>query len=378
MSTSDGVLTQILAQLNALQVQQQTMQAKLDALSDGSTPRPSSSPISMKASLASAEAAVGAPPARSGDKEREKVLYPGRVNLTTYPDQHGITPYPLHWGAASAQARGPIICSRLPSSIKHRNAIGAHSGSYSIYRALSIAMGALSPTHRPDYAQTEPPVSIPPQPAWSDPSKIVSLDPYGHLVQTLYASQIQEGLDIRPSIAVTKAHLKMSELDECVRRGELEVDGKIVFKSPPGLNEDGSVSDRDMGVEVFVSKAAVEPVWYLPGVAERFGISESLLRRALFEDTGGMYPELITRPDIKVFLPPIGGLTVYIFGNPAYLSDESKELTLRATAPTSSDPTSAPANPTSPTPSSKASDAPNVPASDSSSTSAKKAGPSAK
>lgn len=40
--------------------------------------------------------------------------------------------------------------------------------------------------------------------------------------------------------------------------------------------------------------------------------SESLLRRALFEETGGMYPELITRPDIKVFLPPIGNLTVYI------------------------------------------------------------------
>jgi len=26
------------------------------------------------------------------------------------------------------------------------------------------------------------------------------------------------------------------------------------------------------GVEVAVSKAAVEPVWYLPGVAERFGM----------------------------------------------------------------------------------------------------------
>lgn len=25
-----------------------------------------------------------------------------------------------------------------------------------------------------------------------------------------------------------------------------------------------------------------------------------------------MYPELITRPDIKVFLPPIGNMTVYI------------------------------------------------------------------
>jgi hypothetical protein len=61
-----------------------------------------------------------------------------------------------------------------------------------------------------------------------------------------------------------------------------------------------------------------------------------------------MYPELITRPDIKVFLPPIGNLTVYIctfairlvrlgscsrmgdvVGNPAYMPDESKELTLR-------------------------------------------------
>jgi hypothetical protein len=47
--------------------------------------------------------------------------------------------------------------------------------------------------------------------------------------------------------------------------------------------------------------------------ADNYGCRpESLLRRALFEETGGMYPELITRPDIKVFLPPIGGMTVYI------------------------------------------------------------------
>jgi hypothetical protein len=64
-------------------------------------------------------------------------------------------------------------------------------------------------------------------------------------------------------------------------------------------------------------------------VAARLGVQESTLRRALFEDTGGMYPELLTRPDLKVFLPPIGGQTVYIFGNPDYLSDETKELTFR-------------------------------------------------
>ena len=47
------------------------------------------------------------------------------------------------------------------------------------------------------------------------------------------------------------------------------------------------------------------------------------------EETGGMYPELITRPDLKVFLPPIGGLSIYIFGNPDYLHDASKLLTVR-------------------------------------------------
>jgi len=81
--------------------------------------------------------------------------------------------------------------------------------------------------------------------------------------------------------------------------------------------------------DIVVVKAAVEPVWHLPRVAERFGIDETVLRRALFEETGGMYPELITRGDLKCFLPPIGGLTVYIFGNPDFVSDPSKTLTLR-------------------------------------------------
>jgi hypothetical protein len=179
----------------------------------------------------------------------------------------------MSWGASDPSVRGPIICSRLPSSIKLRNALGAHSGSYSIYRALSIAMGTLSPSHKPDYSNTEPPVSIPPQPAWSDPTKIVSFDPWGHLVPQVFRREIEElGLDARPSIAVTKAHIKLSECDEHARKGELLVDGKILLKSPPGQNADGTPSDADPGVEINVSKAAVEPVWYLPGVADRFGM----------------------------------------------------------------------------------------------------------
>jgi len=122
-------------------------------------------------------------------------------------------------------------------------------------------MGSLSPTHKPDYSNTEPPVSIPPNPAWYDPTKIVSLDPWGHLVPSVFRREIEEvGLDARPSIAVTKAHLKMSEMDDAERKGDITVDGHIVLKS------------QSSGVEVNVSKAAVEPVWYLPGVAERFGM----------------------------------------------------------------------------------------------------------
>ncbi|KAF9073949.1 cyclohydrolase [Rhodocollybia butyracea] len=333
---SEAVLTQILSQLQSLQVAQQEMGAKLEALTNSNSP-PSPEPRGLPISRTNGrqtKSPMNGSTITDSLQEREKSLYPGRVLLTTYPSQHGILPFNLTWGAEDPAVRGPVICSRLPSSIKVRNAIGAHSGSYSIYRALSIAMGSLDPMYKPSYEMTEPPVDLAvPCKSWYGTEgknmKIVSLDPWGHLVPSVWQKAIQDksvgglGLDIRPSISVTKAHIKLKELDDSVNRGELFVDGKIVLNTAPF---EGVL---DPGVEVNVSKAAVDPIWYLPGVADRFGISESLLRRALFEDTGGMYPELITRPDIKVFLPPIGGLTVYIFGNPSFLRDPSKILTLR-------------------------------------------------
>jgi GTP cyclohydrolase II len=86
------------------------------------------------------------------------------------------------------------------------------------------------------------------------------------------------------------------------------------------VHKNGSVS---------VTKIAVDPVWYLPGVAERFGTSEGALRRVLFEQTAGMFPELVTRPDLNVFLPPIGGITVYAFGDIAKLNDPRTRITCR-------------------------------------------------
>ena len=239
----------------------------------------------------------------------------GRIILTTYPGQFGVEPIPLKWGAKNASERGPIIVSRSPSTIKRRNAIGAHSGSYSIYHALAVAINDLPVDYKPDFTNAEPPVKIGPHSQWQGTEKIVSMDPYGHLAPWIFESvSKKENVDIRPTIAVTKAHMQLSEIKELVDIGELKVDGKIV------LNDRGDLA---------VTKVAAEPVWWLPGVAKRFGIDEGTLRRALFEDTGGSYPELITRPDIKVFLPPIGGLTVYIFGDPDKVSDANCKLALR-------------------------------------------------
>jgi len=55
-------------------------------------------------------------------------------------------------------------------------------------------------------------------------------------------------------------------------------------------------------------------------VARRFGVSEADLRRALFEETGeACTRNSSTRSDLEVFLPPIGGQTAYIFGDPQLL-----------------------------------------------------------
>ncbi|KAF2680156.1 GTP cyclohydrolase-like protein II [Lentithecium fluviatile CBS 122367] len=249
------------------------------------------------------------PPRRTSVSKTSKII------LTSYPGQAGVDPLPMDWGHKDPAVRGPVVVSRHPGTIRRRNAIGAHGGSYSIYHALAVASKNLDINHKPDFTNTEPATEIGPFPTWWDKKKIVAMDPYGHLSPWLYKETMdKEDVEIRPSIAITKAHMKLPELETSVQKGRLVPDGKIC------LNETG---------ELAVTKVAVEPVWYLPGVAERFGIDEGTLRRTLFEETGGSYPELITRHDIKVFLPPIGGLTVYIFGDPSKMSDPNVRLALR-------------------------------------------------
>jgi GTP cyclohydrolase II len=234
----------------------------------------------------------------------------GHIRLTSHPGHRAPDRHPIKWGAPSAHERGPIIGT--VTSAGNRNAIGAHGGSYALYRALAVSSGALNPLVRPDLTDTAPAVDIGPFPQWSEPGRIVSLDHWGHRVAEDFRREIAEGIDIRPTIAITKARLTVPEIG-VGKNALVQPDGTIV--GPSG--------------DIAVTKAAIDPVWYLPGIADRFHISEDKLRHTLFEQTGGIYPELVTRPDMSVFLPPIGGITLYIFGDPAAIADRKRTLACR-------------------------------------------------
>ena len=234
------------------------------------------------------------------------------IRLTSHRPADGAPGAPaILWGAADALTRGPVVGTTLDRG--RRNAIGTHSGSYGIYRALAVAAKSLRRGHRPDLSDTAPTDAIGPHPQWSDSDRIVSLDPWGAVVADVYKAFLADGYDIRPTIAVTRAHIELPEMREAVAARRLAADGRILLENGSAL----------------VTKAAIEPVWWLPGVARRFNVREADLRRALFEETGGMYPELVTRSDLEVFLPPVGGVTVYVFGDARDLADPAVTLTAR-------------------------------------------------
>ena len=75
-----------------------------------------------------------------------------------------------------------------------------------------------------------------------------------------------------------------------------------------------------------VIKVAVDPVWHLPRLAEAVGVGETLLRERLAQWTQN---NTVLDPDNKVFLPSIGGTTLYLFGDPSAITDPDREVACR-------------------------------------------------
>src|ERR687888_351477 len=190
----------------------------------------------------------------------------------------------LVWGAPTAAERGPVIATlRNPA---HRNAVGSHAGGYSVYRALAIAARTLAHDHIADLTDTAPVERIGPHPQWCDAKKIVSLDPWGHLVGEVFHEHLKRGYDVRPTIAVTRAHIDMPEIRAAIAARRIRADGDIV-------SAHGSVR---------VMKAAIDPVWYLPGIAERFGLDVCTCR-----------PYLAHGIEIAIQMAQAGGVGLVVY-----------------------------------------------------------------
>ena len=118
--------------------------------------------------------------------------------------------------------------------------------------------------------------------------------PLGPLVAETFQAEITAGVDIRPTIAVTKARLDLHEMQAAIASGQLKTDGKVV-------DANGSIA---------VVKAAIDPVWYLPGVAQRFGVTEGELAAHAFRADRRHVSRVGNASRVHVFLPPIGGMTL--------------------------------------------------------------------
>ena len=258
------------------------------------------------------------------------------IRITSHPEPGGKPRFPIHWGAADGARTRP----------DHRHGVAArrpqrHRQPRRLLRALSRARGLLR------RARSDPPPG-PHQHLTGREHRPVRRNGASRArscrsirgaisSREAFKTEIAEGVDIRPTIAVTKARLDLHEMQLAL--------------SPPAGSRPTATSCMPTAASRW-SKIAIDPVWYLPGIAERFGCTETILRRTLFEQTAGMFPELVTRPDMDVFLPPIGGTTVYLFGDvdEACRSDAPRSpaaCMTSATAPTCSAPTSAPAGPIS-------------------------------
>ena len=88
------------------------------------------------------------------------------------------------------------------------------------------------------------------------------------------------------------------------------MDGKIVLPSN----------------EIVTSKCAISYAWNIPLMAERVGLSEQELREALHKFS---HDSRLLDPKVKTYLPAVGGLTIYTFGDARKLKDQKAEVCVR-------------------------------------------------
>ncbi|VVU94564.1 Protein of unknown function (DUF1688) [seawater metagenome] len=122
-------------------------------------------------------------------------------------------------------------------------------------------------------------------------NKIVSLNPYG-----LYSNA--------PSIAAVRA--------------------KLDLKNIINYTKDGNIVDENGLVNCL--KVAINYTWYLNGIATRLGINEDKLRNTFYEYYKNSDFLDYTK---QIYLPNLGGISLFVFGDLKKLEDKKTEITVR-------------------------------------------------
>ncbi len=221
------------------------------------------------------------------------------------------------WGAQRPAERGPIVLESEARFPEEATAFGLHGDLYGFHRGMAKVLEMIPGTHAPDLSHTRPPFQVPVQPEWGT-DHIATMDPWGHCVATHFADLRQEGVNISPSVAVNTSYYRMPEIAEGVSSGRLKPDCRGLldqFGHPQHNVKKGAVLDKD-GV-MRVTEITGEQVWHLPTVAAQLGFTEEQLREMIYKHSGRMFPQLIEPESqrLKVMLPPLGGFTIWVFGN---------------------------------------------------------------
>lgn len=217
---------------------------------------------------------------------------------------------------AAPAANAPPVTRLIPGETlrihqmleNHQGIAGTYSGDHAAYHAISEAkMGKklnrlLADTENVGNAAATGLIQ-----EWQVPNLVNHLNDPRTREHWDYVSSLDPyGMEsTRPTISATPACMEIPELF-----GRLKRDGKIV-------NDDDSIN---------ILKVAIDPVWNLKAMSEKLGIDLKEFQEALYRWTQN---DLVMHEDTEIYLPSIGGTTVYLIGDLSAIHDPTKPVALR-------------------------------------------------
>lgn len=196
------------------------------------------------------------------------------------------------------------------------NSLGLPGGLWGFHTRVSTLFAGTDANHVPKFDHTQSNSPLPPMTEEAR-QRVVTLDPHGYDVLTNFQPYLEQGYKLLPTGAVNKKLTFTNPyIVECVRDpyDDLMPDGVIL--KPNG--------------DFAVTQITMDQVWHLKGFAGRVGMTEQELRSEIFRALGEeMFPQLVEDDRIEALLPPIGGISVRVFGDMAKLQGADTPVAVR-------------------------------------------------